>query len=75
MQTLTSRERDILHLPAEGVSNKTIAAGLDISVRTVEFHRKNILKKVRRLFNLRPDQDFRTHVSYLVISHRLLYTL
>ncbi|MEE8393779.1 MAG: response regulator [Rhodospirillales bacterium] len=46
IQMLTKRERDIFHLLAEGVSNKTIAAQLNISVRTVEFHRKNILEKL-----------------------------
>lgn len=46
IQTLTNRERTVFHLLAEGGSNKTIAARLNISVRTVEFHRKNILRKL-----------------------------
>jgi len=46
-ELLTSREREILQLIAEGNSNKEIAARLFLSVYTVETHRKNILEKLK----------------------------
>lgn len=45
-EPLTSREKDVLKLLAEGNSNKEIARTLDISVRTVETHRQNIKSKL-----------------------------
>lgn len=44
--TLTNREREILKLVAEGHSNKRIAAFLFLSVKTVEKHRSNLMKKL-----------------------------
>jgi len=43
---LTEREREILRLIAEGNTNQQIAKKLFISVRTVEFHRANLIQKV-----------------------------
>ncbi|MEL7254775.1 MAG: response regulator transcription factor [Pseudomonadota bacterium] len=43
---LTNREQTILLQLARGLSNKEVATALDISVRTVETHRKNIKKKL-----------------------------
>ncbi|NVK18306.1 MAG: response regulator transcription factor [Methylocystaceae bacterium] len=43
---LTDREKTILCLLAEGSSNKHVARELDISVRTVETHRRNIKRKL-----------------------------
>jgi two-component system, NarL family, response regulator NreC len=43
---LTAREREILQLAAEGKSNKEIANLLNLSVFTVETHRKNIMEKL-----------------------------
>lgn len=43
---LTTREQSVLLLLARGRSNKDIAVELDISVRTVETHRKHIKKKL-----------------------------
>ncbi len=43
---LTIREREVLKLIAEGLPNKEIADVLCISVRTVEHHRTNIMKKL-----------------------------
>jgi DNA-binding NarL/FixJ family response regulator len=43
---LTTREREILKLIAEGISNKEIADLLYISSRTVENHRANIMRKL-----------------------------
>lgn len=45
-RSLTKREKEILGLVIDGVSNSIIAEKLDISVRTVENHRANILRKV-----------------------------
>ena len=43
---LTPREREILQLLAEGKSNKEIASYLNISVKTAETHRANIMLKM-----------------------------
>lgn len=43
---LTPRELDVIHLMAEGVSNKTIAYRLNISDHTVKFHVNSILAKL-----------------------------
>ena len=45
-EALTSREQTILLQLAQGKSNKDVAVELDISVRTVETHRKNIKRKL-----------------------------
>ena len=45
-ESLTVREREVLKLIAEGITNKEIADLLFISVRTVEHHRANIMRKL-----------------------------
>ncbi|NRB16702.1 MAG: response regulator transcription factor [Rhodobacteraceae bacterium] len=45
-ESLTTREQTILLELAQGKSNKEVALVLDISVRTVETHRKNIKRKL-----------------------------
>jgi two-component system NarL family response regulator len=45
-EALTGREQTILLQLAQGKSNKAVALALDISVRTVETHRKNIKRKL-----------------------------
>lgn len=45
-EQLTNREQTILLQLAQGRSNKEVAQALDISVRTVETHRKNIKRKL-----------------------------
>jgi len=45
-ETLTNREREVLHLAAEGHTNADIAARLSISPRTVEIHRTNMMRKL-----------------------------
>jgi DNA-binding NarL/FixJ family response regulator len=44
--TLSAREREIVQLLAEGNSNKDIARALNISVKTTETHRSNIMRKM-----------------------------
>jgi DNA-binding NarL/FixJ family response regulator len=43
---ITSRENEIIQLLAEGKSNKEVAVQLNISVKTVETHRANIMRKL-----------------------------
>jgi two-component system response regulator NreC len=45
--TLTNREREVLHLAAEGHTNVEIGNRLFISPRTVESHRANVMRKLR----------------------------
>ena len=46
LDLLTSREREVLQLLAEGLSNREIAEQLNISVKTVETHRSNMMNKL-----------------------------
>jgi DNA-binding NarL/FixJ family response regulator len=46
VELLTPRERDVLELLAEGMSNKAIAARLEISDQTVKFHVASISGKL-----------------------------
>ena len=43
---LTPREREIVQLLTQGKSNKEVASALNISVKTVEAHRANIMHKL-----------------------------
>jgi DNA-binding NarL/FixJ family response regulator len=45
-ETLTAREREVLHLAAEGYSSTEMAAKLGISPRTVETHRAHLMRKL-----------------------------
>jgi len=45
-QRLTSREREIVQLLAEGKSSKEVALSLGISVKTAETHRANVMRKL-----------------------------
>jgi len=45
-EDLTTRERQVLTMVAEGKKSKDIAQLLSISIRTVEHHRANIMKKI-----------------------------
>lgn len=47
LELLTQRERQIMHLAAEGWSNQQIAAKLTISQRTVEVHRLRMMHKLK----------------------------
>jgi DNA-binding NarL/FixJ family response regulator len=44
---VTTRERELIQLLAEGSSNKEAASALGISVKTVEAHRANLMRKLR----------------------------
>jgi two-component system response regulator NreC len=50
---LTAREAEVLRLIALGHTNAEIAAGLSLSIRTVESHRKHIQQKLG--LTARPD--------------------
>ena len=61
--TLTDREMEILQVIWEGLSNKEIGSRLQISVKTVEAHRANMMKKFRvssasQLLKLALEQGF-----------------
>jgi DNA-binding NarL/FixJ family response regulator len=45
-ESLTSREREVLHLAAEGYTSAQIAKRLYLSPRTVETHRANLMRKL-----------------------------
>ena len=44
--TLSAREREVLHLIADGLSAKEIASDLGISTKTVEAHRTSLMRKL-----------------------------
>ncbi|MBI4454998.1 MAG: response regulator transcription factor [Acidobacteria bacterium] len=46
LSRLTPREREIVQLLAEGKSNKEVAVALNISVKTAETHRANVMNKL-----------------------------
>ena len=45
-ERLTVREREVLHLLAQGLRNAEIAARLSVSRRTIEAHRANVMRKL-----------------------------
>lgn len=61
-EQLSIREREILQMLAEGRSNKEIAESLFLSIKTIETHRANIMKKL----GLRTIADL---VLYAVRNH------
>jgi non-specific serine/threonine protein kinase len=61
---LTSREIEVLHLVATGMTNREIADALFISVETVKVHVRSILTKL--------ELDSRTAVAGFAIRHRLV---
>lgn len=46
LEELTAREREVLKCIADGLSTRDIAARFDISARTVETHRANLMRKL-----------------------------
>ncbi len=46
LNRLTSREREVLAMIAEGKSNKEMANHLGVGVRTIETHRERVMDKL-----------------------------
>jgi len=65
-ERLTPRQREVLQLVAEGRSRKEIASLLNISLKTVEFHKANLA----RMLSLRTVADFTRYA----IKHRIIAT-
>lgn len=62
---LTARRREVLQLVAEGRSRKDVAQILNISVKTVEFHKANLMREL----HLRTSADFtRYAIEHGIIS-------
>ena len=47
LSSLTSREREVMDFVISGELNKNIARKLKLSQKTVEFHRANVMKKMK----------------------------
>jgi two-component system response regulator NreC len=62
--TLSSREREVLKLLAEGLSVKDVAAALNLSVKTAEAHKYNLMKKL--------DLHDRTGLIKYALSRKLI---
>jgi DNA-binding NarL/FixJ family response regulator len=45
-ESLTARQREVLQLVAEGMTVKEIASALDLSPKTVEFHKSQIMTQL-----------------------------
>ena len=52
-KTLTTRQRDVVQLFAEGCSNKQVAGHVNLSEKTIEFHKRHIMQS----FNLKSNAD------------------
>ena len=61
---LTPRELEVVKLLAQGRSNKEVATALEISVKTVDAHRTNVMRKL----NLNTFSD----LIYFAIRHKLV---
>lgn len=51
LRVLSEREREVLRLIAQGIPNRKIAKSLCISVRTIDSHRANIMRKLQASTN------------------------
>jgi DNA-binding NarL/FixJ family response regulator len=63
-KTLTPRQRDIVQLFAEGNSLKEIASRLNLSLKTIEFHKHHIMAE----FNVKSNAD----LVLLAVKHGLI---
>jgi DNA-binding NarL/FixJ family response regulator len=61
---LTDREKDVLHLICKGFTNKEIAEKLNLSARTIDNHRTNLLSKT--------DTKNSAHLVMFAIQNRLV---
>ena len=60
---LTPRQRQVLRYVVKGMGSKEIASALNISVKTVEFHRARLLKIVN------------AHNTAALVRHAMVYWL
>jgi len=68
-RVVTPRQEEILRLVAEGLTNREIGSQLDISARTVEVHRYNLM---RRLQAHNVAQLIRGALQHRILSRRFL---
>lgn len=61
---LTTREREVLRLVAEGLTSRQIASRLTVSIKTVETHRMNLMRKL--------DLHKASEVTTYAITHGLM---
>jgi len=47
METLTEREKEVMEQVVDGKANKVVAIDLNVSQRTVEIHRANVMEKMK----------------------------
>ena len=64
-ESLTAREREVLRLIADGLSNKEISQTLKITVRTADFHVSNILRKLEVISRVEAAVWASDHRSFL----------
>jgi DNA-binding NarL/FixJ family response regulator len=64
-ELLTPREREVLQLVAEGHTNPVIAERMQISIKTVEKHRSNLMTKL--------DAHSAAELIRLAVRHRLVF--
>lgn len=61
--SLTNREKEVLNYLCNGERNKAISAKLNISIKTVEMHRSNILKKMGDASLIKISHEVQTYIN------------